>query len=126
STGLGGGFAVYYSHLNCRTFSKMTPTEAAAQAPGRTSKAVWAYYVTVLVSAFLLFQIQLILAKYFLPWFGGTPALWTTCMFFFQTLLVFGYVYAHVLAEKVPLRRQRLVHPIALGIALVLSAVCCV
>jgi hypothetical protein len=103
----------------------MTPIEATSQA-GPTSKAVWAYYATVLVSAFLLFEIQLILAKYFLPWFGGTPALWTTCMFFFQTLLVFGYIYAHVLAEKVPLRRQGIVHLIVLGIALVVSVVCCV
>jgi len=79
----------------------------------------------VLVSAFLLFQIQLILAKYFLPWFGGTPALWTTCMFFFQSLLVVGYLYAHLLAEKVSLRRQGLVHLIVLATALVVSVTLC-
>ncbi len=54
------------------------------------------YAGTVFVSAFLLFQVQPMISKYILPWFGGSPAVWTTCMFFFQTLLFCGYVYAHV------------------------------
>jgi len=45
----------------------------------------------------LLFWTQLILGKYLLPWFGGTPAVWTACMLFFQVLLLAGYVYAHLL-----------------------------
>jgi len=103
----------------------MTPREATVQVPAKSSAGTWPYSVTVLVSAFLLFEIQLILAKFFLPWFGGTPALWTTCMFFFQSLLVVGYFYAHLLAERVPFRRQGLVHLILLTTALVVSAALC-
>ncbi len=47
------------------------------------------------LSAFLLFMLQLLMGKVLLPWFGGTPAVWTTCMLFFQVLLLFGYAYAH-------------------------------
>ena len=68
------------------------------------------YGTTIFISAFLLFQVQLIVAKYFLPWFGGTPAMWTTCMFFFQLALVAGYLYAHFLTDRVPLRWQGIVH----------------
>ena len=103
----------------------MTTTEATAPAPDATRKPQWAYSVTILLSAFLLFEIQLILAKFFLPWFGGTPALWTTCMFFFQSLLVVGYLYAHFVAHKVPLRRQGLVHLVVLAAALAVSAGLC-
>src|SRR6266404_2357890 len=53
--------------------------------------------LTIFLSAFLLFWVQLLLGKYILPWFGGTPAVWTTCMLFFQVLLLGGYIYAHVL-----------------------------
>jgi hypothetical protein len=51
----------------------------------------------VFLSAFLLFQVQLIVAKHLLPWFGGTPAVWTTSQMFFQVSLLGGYAYAHVL-----------------------------
>jgi len=51
---------------------------------------------TVLVSAFLLFQVQPIVSKFILPWFGGSPAVWTTAMVFFQGLLFAGYAYAHL------------------------------
>ena len=53
------------------------------------------FAATIFVSAFLLFQVQPLVSKYILPWFGGTPAVWTTCMLFFQTLLFGGYAYAH-------------------------------
>jgi SAM-dependent methyltransferase len=79
-----------------------------------------AFAATVLVSAFLLFQVQPLLSKLILPWFGGSPAVWTTCMLFFQVLLFGGYAYAH-LSEHVFGRRTRtLVHLalIAAGLAL--------
>src|SRR5262249_7166067 len=75
----------------------------------RTGSDSFPYAVAIFISAFLLFQVQLILGKYFLPWFGGTPAMWTTFMFFFQTLLLAGYLYAHLLADLVPLRLQTIV-----------------
>ena len=55
---------------------------------------------TIFSSAFLLFQVQLIIAKYILPWFGGTPAVFTACLLFFQTLLLFGYCYAYLIDAK--------------------------
>lgn len=81
----------------------------ASQIEAKTH-ASFAYGVSIFLSAFLLFQVQLILGKYFLPWFGGTPAMWTTCMFFFQTLLFVGYLYAHAIANLVPVRLQGIVH----------------
>src|SRR6476646_1691591 len=68
------------------------------------------YWAAIFLGAFLLFSVQLLLGKYFLPWFGGTPAMWTTCMFFFQTLLLAGYAYAHGLARWCTPRNQGYLH----------------
>ena len=65
---------------------------------------------TTLLSAFLLFQIQPLIARVILPSFGGTPGVWTTCMLFFQSLLVGGYGYGHVVATRLSPRRQARVH----------------
>jgi hypothetical protein len=46
------------------------------------------YALTIFLSAFLLFQVQPLMGKYLLPWFGGAPAVWTTCMLFYQVLLL--------------------------------------
>jgi hypothetical protein len=59
-----------------------------------------------LIGAFLLFQLELIVAKSILPWFGGSPAVWTTCMLFFQLTLLGGYAFAHWSATRLSLRRQ--------------------
>src|SRR5260370_10857907 len=85
----------------------------------QSSKAVLPYYSAIFLSAFLLFEVQLLLGKYFLPWFGGTPAVWTTCMFFFQTLLVAGYLYAHLVAVRLTPKSQAKLHLTVLLIALV-------
>src|SRR5437870_8893514 len=68
------------------------------------------YLLTTFLSAFLLFAVQPLIAKYILPWFGGTPAVWTTCMLFFQVLLLGGYAYAHVLGTRLGGRGQSRVH----------------
>ncbi len=78
------------------------------------------YALTIFLSAFLLFQVQPLIAKYILPWFGGGPSIWTTCMLFFQTLLVGGYLYAHVLTDKVKPRRQGIVHVVVVLASLAL------
>ena len=54
---------------------------------------------TIFLSAFLLFLIQPVLAKQILPWFGGAAIVWTTCMVFFQLVLLLGYAYAHAIAR---------------------------
>src|SRR5512132_1606256 len=53
------------------------------------------FLVTVFLSAFLLFQVQPIMGRFILPWFGGTPAVWSVCLLFFQAVLLAGYAYAH-------------------------------
>jgi len=58
------------------------------------------FALNVFLSAFLLFQVQLMMGKYILPWFGGTPAVWTACMLFFQVALLAGYAYAHFIAQE--------------------------
>src|SRR5438270_5442091 len=53
------------------------------------------YALTIALSAFLLFEVQPIIAKMILPWFGGSSAVWSTCVLFFQLVLLLGYGYAH-------------------------------
>ncbi|TAM47433.1 MAG: ferrichrome ABC transporter permease [Gammaproteobacteria bacterium] len=81
------------------------------------------YGITIFLSAFLLFEVQLILAKRILPWFGGAPAVWTTCMLFFQLLLLAGYAYAHGLAAHLSATAQRRLHLALLSASLVLLAI---
>ena len=54
------------------------------------------YLLATFLSAFLLFQVQPIIARFILPEFGGSPAVWTACLTFFQIALLFGYLYAHL------------------------------
>ena len=68
------------------------------------------YAAAIFLGAFLLFQVQPLLAKAILPWFGGTPAVWTTCMLFFQVLLLAGYLYAHLLNTRLTPRAQVFTH----------------
>lgn len=68
------------------------------------------YWITVLVSAFLLFLVQPMAARMILPWFGGGSAVWNACMVFFQTALLLGYLYAHWLHGLRTARRQAIVH----------------
>ena len=76
------------------------------------------YALAISLSAFLLFEVQPIIAKMILPWFGGTSAVWTTCMLFFQVVLLLGYLYAHWLHQKVPPRKQAFLHIGALAASL--------
>jgi hypothetical protein len=76
------------------------------------------FALSIFLSAFLLFQIQPIIGKFLLPWFGGTPAVWSTVMLFFQVLLTGGYAYAYWLIGRVRAQRQPIVH-----IRLIASAV---
>lgn len=68
------------------------------------------YAPTIFLSAFLLFQVQPLMGKYLLPWFGGAPAVWTTCMLFYQAVLLGGYAYAHWTAGHLEPRIQRRLH----------------
>ncbi|MEO8663074.1 MAG: fused MFS/spermidine synthase [Bryobacteraceae bacterium] len=68
------------------------------------------YALTIFLSAFLLFQVQPVIARIILPWFGGSAAVWTTCMLYFQCVLVLGYLYAHWTTTKLAPRTQALLH----------------
>ncbi len=73
----------------------------------------------IFTSAFLLFQVQPLIGKFILPWFGGTPAVWTTCMLVFQVLLFAGYAYAHFTSQYLSNRSQAILH-----LALLAGAMC--
>jgi SAM-dependent methyltransferase len=68
------------------------------------------FALTIFSSAFLLFLVQPIIAKQILPWFGGSAAVWTTCLVFFQTALLAGYAYADAVARRLSQRRQAWLH----------------
>lgn len=76
------------------------------------------YAFCVLLSAFLIFQVQPMIGKYILPWFGGTPAVWSTVLLFFQALLTAGYAYAYWLLGRPRARLQGIVHLVLLAISL--------
>src|ERR1043165_4072442 len=76
------------------------------------------YTLTIFLSAFLLFEVQPIIAKMILPWFGGTSAVWTTCMLFFQVVLLLGYLYAHWLHRRFSPRGQAILHTAILTFSL--------
>ena len=68
------------------------------------------YAITIFLSAFLLFQVQPLIAKIILPWFGGSAAVWSAAMLFFQLLLLAGYAYAHFVIKRLRPKGQLGVH----------------
>jgi len=68
------------------------------------------FAAAIFLSAFLVFLVQPLVGKFVLPWFGGAPAVWNTCLLFFQIALLAGYAWAHALAAWLPPRRQAQVH----------------
>jgi hypothetical protein len=65
---------------------------------------------TIFLGAFLLFQVQPLIGRFLLPWFGGSPEVWTTCMLFFQVFLLAGYAYAHLLIRIPQKKLQPIIH----------------
>ena len=77
-----------------------------------------AFALTIFTGAFLLFLVQPLIGKFILPWFGGSPAVWTTCLLFFQVFLLGGYAYAHLSARWLKPRLQAVIHLVLLAGAL--------
>jgi len=77
------------------------------------------YAATIFLSAFLLFQVQPMIAKFILPWFGGSAAVWSAALLFFQLLLLAGYLYAHISIRYLKPKFQLWVHAALLAIAAV-------
>ena len=81
-----------------------------------TSRPVTVYKAAVFVSAFLTFSMQPLVAKRLLPVLGGAPAVWNTCLLFFQLMLLAGYLLADRTVRVAP-ARQRVLHPLLLALA---------
>lgn len=81
------------------------------------------YALTIFTGAFLLFQVQPLIGKYILPWYGGGPGVWTTCLLFFQTLLLGGYAYAHFTSTRLKPKTQAVLHLVLLALSLALLPV---
>jgi len=77
------------------------------------------FTATIFVAASLLFLVQPMVAKLTLPRLGGSPAVWVTCVLFFQTTLLLGYLYAHLSTRWLGIKRQTLVHGALLALPLV-------
>ena len=90
------------------------------EAPRRSRMLVILFATTIFTSAFLLFQVQPLISKFILPWFGGSPAVWSTCMLFFQVTLFAGYVYAHLTTQYLSPRWQAGLHIVLLLVAALL------
>lgn len=99
---------------------RSSPDESEAATADVSKWRVALFASATFVSAFLLFQVQPLIGKFILPWFGGSPAVWTTCMVFFQIALFLGYAYAHGTSRWLGGRRQALVH-----IVLLIGAAAC-
>jgi hypothetical protein len=82
----------------------------------KTARAA-AFQLTIAIGAFLLFLVQPMSARFLLPWFGGSPSVWSTCLLFFQAALLGGYVYAHLTRRLGPARQARL-HVVLLALAI--------
>ncbi len=84
------------------------------------SRLMTLYAITIFLSAFLLFLVQPIVAKEILPWFGGSAAVWTTCLVFFQAALLAGYAYADWLVRRLRADRAVRLHMLLLACAALL------
>src|SRR5207237_2529095 len=78
------------------------------------------YALTIFASAFLLFLVQPVMAKQILPWFGGSAAVWTTCLVFFQSSLLAGYAYSDLAVHRLAPRAQVRLHSVLLLVSLAL------
>ncbi len=78
------------------------------------------YAATIFLSAFLLFEVQPMIGKIILPWFGGSAAVWSTCLLFFQATLLAGYLYAHCSTRYLKPRRQAMLHVALIAASLAL------
>lgn len=88
---------------------------------------LWAmapFGLALFLSGLLLFQVELIIGKYILPWFGGSPAAWITGMLVFQLLLLAGYGYAHLIATRVKWKTQVLAHLCIVAGSIMLLVLC--
>jgi len=90
----------------------VTQGTAAERSPSAAGR--WLFVAAIFASAFLIFLVQPMVGKRILPWFGGAPSVWSLCLAFYQTTLLAGYLYAHLLVRYVGPRQQLGVHALLL------------
>jgi hypothetical protein len=94
----------------------VTGTAKRHDGPDRSSLSLVVFSFSMFLSATLLFVVEPMIGKMLMPMLGGTPAVWNTCLVFFQAVLLAGYLYAHAALRFLGRRTQIAVH-----LALVLS-----
>ncbi len=87
----------------------LTSPSVASSSKTCSAATILVFAVTSFLGAFLVFEVQPIISKCVLPWYGGTATVWTTCLLFFQVVLFAGYLYAHLL-HRLPIGIQSLIH----------------
>ncbi|MFZ9092841.1 MAG: hypothetical protein ACO3FE_22410, partial [Planctomycetaceae bacterium] len=93
--------------MSTQSDSSLTNHPNAVSAPVQGG---WVIAAGVFLGAFLLFQVQPLISRVLLPWFGGAPSVWTTCMLFFQCWLCGGYLYSHLLTTRIRQAWQPWIH----------------
>ena len=88
--------------------------------PGGTGRRLAG--AAIFLASVLLFSVQPLAARALLPWYGGAPMVWAAALFFFQTALLGGYLYAHLAAARLGPRSQLLLHAVLLGAALFVAS----
>src|SRR5690349_12965907 len=81
---------------------------------------MWLYGLIIFLSAFLLFEVEPIIAKIILPWFGGAAYVWITCLLFFQVVLLLGYLYAFGLVRYFRPKLETRIHAVLLALSLLI------
>src|SRR5690349_8779187 len=110
-----------HTHMNDPSShaSQIQGTSEQVENKDNKSAARFLFALTIVLGAFLLFSVQLLIGKYILPWFGGAAGVWTTCLLFFQTILLAGYAYAHGNTDRLTLRLQTKAHTVLLLFSLI-------
>ena len=89
------------------------------QSENKSYSLILLFAGTLFISATLMFILQPLFGKLLLPLLGGSPAVWNTCMVFYQTVLFLGYFYAHILSSKCDPRRQVLIHAVVIVVSFI-------
>jgi hypothetical protein len=89
------------------------------QPSDRNLTLIFLFAGTLFISATLMFVLQPMFGKILLPFLGGSPAVWNTCMVFYQTILFLGYLYAHYLSSIFNPHRQILIHAVVIAISII-------
>ena len=97
----------------------ITP-EPSPHAPAVPRPSGIIFGASIFLSAFLLFSLEPLIAKIILPWFGGSAAVWSTCLVFYQVALLAGYLYAELLTRYVPVAVQGMLHILLLAASVTL------